>query len=251
MKIYTLGTSHGDATVTRFNSSTLYAIKDNLYLVDCGEPVTALMIRKGFDFNKLKAVFITHMHADHAGGLICLIKHLIKHCKKEEKIKIFFPEDGIPSLLLGWLKALHLTVDSDRIGFDLIKPGEFYNDGILSASGILTRHMDYLDVNIPSYALDIKAEGKRVLHTGDLKGDFSDFPSITLNEEFDACLCEATHYKMEKAVELLMKAKLKRMIFIHIKQMYHFKEGETLLFDECNRLPYSFFIAHDGDEFNI
>ena len=68
MKITTLGTSHGDATYCRFNSSTLYESAGNLYLIDCGEPADALLIRANKETWKLKAIFITHMHVDHMKG---------------------------------------------------------------------------------------------------------------------------------------------------------------------------------------
>ena len=65
MKIITLGTSHGDPTVTRFNSSTLFQIGTADYLVDAGAPVNALLIRRNIPLSALRAVFITHQHEDH------------------------------------------------------------------------------------------------------------------------------------------------------------------------------------------
>ena len=47
MKIITLGTSHGDSTVSRFNSSTLYETDGVLYLVDASAPTEALIKRCG------------------------------------------------------------------------------------------------------------------------------------------------------------------------------------------------------------
>ena len=63
MQITTLGTSHGDHTYCRFNSSTLFETGGRSYLVDSGEPVNGLMIRAGKPFAALRAVVVTHMHA--------------------------------------------------------------------------------------------------------------------------------------------------------------------------------------------
>lgn len=90
MRITTLGTSHGDHTYCRFNSSTLVEISQSLYLIDAGAPANALMIRAEKDFHKLKAIFMTHMHEDHAGGLEGIIKSLLKRPQADQHTHIFY-----------------------------------------------------------------------------------------------------------------------------------------------------------------
>ena len=55
-----LGTSHGDPSLTRFCSSTLYSLGGTKILLDAGEPVSALLIRNGVRPADLDAVFLTH-----------------------------------------------------------------------------------------------------------------------------------------------------------------------------------------------
>ena len=81
MRITTLGTSHGDHTYCRFNSSTLFESGNRLYLFEAGAPANGLLVRAGKDVCSIKAVFITHMHEDHAGGLPGLIKSLLKYAQ--------------------------------------------------------------------------------------------------------------------------------------------------------------------------
>lgn len=253
MKIYTLGTSHGDATYCRFNSSTVYETADgSLYLLDAGTPVEALMTRKGLKIQRLRAVFITHMHDDHVSGITNIIKSAVKYpAGREHGLAVFLPEAEALPPLRGWLDALHLKYDH-LVTFGTVSDGVLYADNNLRITAIRTRH---LTVNgVPSsfaYLLEFHREDISILHTGDLRGDFSDFPKIALEKPLTACLCEATHYKPTDAAPVLAKAKLGRLIFIHIHNPWHGPEGEAALLSHYKSLPYPVDIAHDGDEFEL
>ena len=63
MKITFLGTSHGVPSPTRYCSATLLEVEDRAYLIDAGAPVADLLIRRGVPFEKLRAVFTTHIQS--------------------------------------------------------------------------------------------------------------------------------------------------------------------------------------------
>jgi len=249
MLITTLGTSHGNHTYCRFNSSTLFEIGERSYLVDAGEPVNGLMIRAKKSFDNLKAVFITHIHEDHIGGLPDLIKALLKYPKDERHSDIYLPEAAAIPGLEGWLKAMRLRWPSPMITLNVTKPGRIFDDGTLNATAIGTRHIKHSEFAV-SFAYQLEAEGKRVIYTGDLSGDFSDFPQIAQREPCDLCICEMTHFPPEKALPVLMKSPIRRLIFNHIHDPWH-GEGEEKLKQIFAPLPYPFEIAHDGDVFEL
>ncbi len=249
MLITTLGTSHGDHTYCRFNSSTLFEIGEASYLVDAGQPVNGLMIRAGKPFGPLAAVFITHMHEDHVGGVPNLIKALIKYPNDAQRTRIFLPEEAAIAPLEGWLHAMHLKWPSPMASLDVATEGPFYDDGVLRVSGVRTFQLP--DPDWASYAYVLEAEGKRVICTGDLRADFSDFPKVARDEPCDLCICEITHYQPETELPVLKQCPIKRMVFNHVHNPWHGEEGEAALREKFAELPFPWEIAHDGDVFEV
>ena len=264
MNIHTLGTAHGNSTFSRFNSSTLYEAQDGtLYLIDAGAPVEALIRRKGFEIKDLREVFVTHMHDDHAGGLTGLMKQVIKYPNgREIPFTIHLPEETAIDALKCWFHAVHENADHPFFEYRTTDDGLVYEDDNIKVSAIRTAHLrtkGRTEGDPCSFAYDLyfKKENMRVLHTGDLTAQFTDYPAIAMEEHFDLCLCEATHYKPEVAHDYFMKSKFDRLLFIHIadrwhnvvEDRWHVKRGERDLLESCKDFPYPVAIAHDGDTF--
>ncbi len=249
MIITTLGTSHGNPTYCRYNSATLLETEGNSYLIDVGEPAVASMIRHGKNLDSLKAVFISHMHNDHVNGLPSLIKMLRKYPKEGKHTTTFLPEARYDALG-AWLNATNVGWPLPMITAEVTRPGWIYNDGTVQVAAEGTRHLAHFqDPNLPgSYAYVFHAEGKRIVHTGDLSGDFSDFPKAAMDEPCDACICEITHFSPKIAMPVLMESPIKKLILNHVHDPWH-GEGEKDLETILSALPYKWHIANDGDQF--
>ncbi len=204
MRITTIGTSHGDATYCRYNTSTLIEAGDRMYLIDAGAPVEAQLVRMGKDFGKLHAIFLTHMHLDHVGGLPGTVKMLKKYPNPGLVTKIYFPQEDLIAPFQGWLNAT-APADADNIDYCVTDAGHIFDDGVISVDAIPTRHAEYC--NQRSFSFVIRAEGKTVLFTGDLRFDFVDYPKIALERHFDLAFCEATHYNPDEAAPILARSK--------------------------------------------
>lgn len=238
-KIITLGTSHGDPTLERFNSSTLLECNGKRYLLDAGAPAAALLIRRGIAIQDLQGIFLTHMHEDHFGGLSGLLKHIVKY-PPASPVPVFLPEDRA-DVFLALLAASHRPASEKHVQFHVIRPGKIFDDGNISMEAVRTDHAANEKGTFPSYAFSIHRQGAgHYLHTGDLRSDFADFPAAYCTPE-TTCVCELTHYPWHCAEPVLKNIRLKKLIFAHIGNQWRSDTG----FD----LPYPAVIANDGDEF--
>ena len=89
-KVIIFGCGAATPTLQHHPSAQVVNLHDKLFLVDCGEG-TQLQFRKyGFGFQKISAVFISHLHGDHYLGLIGLMSsmHLLG---RKQKLKVFGP----------------------------------------------------------------------------------------------------------------------------------------------------------------
>jgi ribonuclease Z len=89
-KVIIFGCGAATPTLQHHPSAQVVNLHDKLFLVDCGEG-TQLQFRKyGFGFQKISAIFISHLHGDHYLGLVGLMSsmHLLG---RKQKLKIFGP----------------------------------------------------------------------------------------------------------------------------------------------------------------
>ena len=183
MKITFLGTSHGVPSAERFCSSTMIEIGEAVYLIDGGAPTGDLLIRNGISYDRIKAVFTTHIHGDHTLGMLGMLSLSNWKFRTSSYVTYMATEEGIEAFK-RIIEVTDSPLDESRLTMKLTTPGTFYDDGLLKVTAVPTRHMEA--VGKPTYALILEAEGKRVVFTGDLHhGDAADFPQIAKEESSD------------------------------------------------------------------
>ncbi|MBQ9500947.1 MAG: TIM barrel protein [Lentisphaeria bacterium] len=248
VKLITLGTSHGDPGLRRFNSALLLRTSGGDYLFEAGAPVNALMIRKGIPFAGLKAVFASHTHEDHIGGLPGLIKSLVKRPEPGQHTDLFLPEKSCTDGVLAFMAAVHRPWPEELLTFSEIAPGPIFEDGNLRVTAYPTDHAVEGEHHYPSWAFLAEADGVRIVFTGDLSRDLHDFPVAAFDKPA-VCVMECQHYDPECAVPIFRELPITRFIGVHISAYWDGHAGK--LFKAVGRPRFPFELAEDGMEFDL
>jgi ribonuclease Z len=114
MKFTFLGTSAGTPTKKR-NVSALAFEMDNekgWYLFDCGEATQHQILKTNYSLNRLKTVFITHLHGDHIYGLFGVITSRMLN-KSTEPLTIYGPK-GLREIITA-----AVDVSFEHLGYEL------------------------------------------------------------------------------------------------------------------------------------
>ena len=245
IKFHTLGTSHGAAEYGRSCSVNILEVNGRYYVFDCGGNIETKMKDLDMPMSNIKAVFISHMHEDHAGSLSAIGKHFTVYNSSEEKVKIMMPEaEGIRALR-AWMLALHLNEQKlERLEFEEIYEAEIYRDEFVAVSAIATRHIK--SGRFPSYAFVVEAEGKKILYTGDLASDFSDYPKVLYTEDFDLVVSELVHFNPEANLGDIKRTRTKKLVFTHIS----LEKAQTIR-EVAHTFPFEVTVAEENDSFAL
>lgn len=90
MKITILGSSSATPTHDRHPSSQILTTHDSHYLIDCGEGTLFRLNVFKIKKNRIRAIFISHLHGDHFYGLIGLLTTMSMQ-ERTEKLTIVSP----------------------------------------------------------------------------------------------------------------------------------------------------------------
>ena len=134
IKIKVLGSASGVPTKKRFCESVVISVKNGLYLLDCGEPCSSLLVRKGIPYNEIKAVFISHMDPDHSSGIFMLIQ-LLQLRGRKLPLKLFVPEEA--NAKMAWKKKPNGYTMEAAIPFNEILLKEAKKEGHKTMKGIV------------------------------------------------------------------------------------------------------------------
>ncbi len=174
MKLLFLGAGSGLGTdLTNFQSNMLLLTDSGKkLLIDCGTDIRFSLTKAKYVPHEIDAVFASHLHADHIGGLEWFALQR-KFVSPNGQPQLIVHEDLVELLwnrsLSGGLKTLEnqdATLD-DYFSVHTVADSQIYEWEGLQLTLIKTVHVHSNGKLMPSYGIDIFSQGKHFFITAD------------------------------------------------------------------------------------
>jgi ribonuclease BN (tRNA processing enzyme) len=249
-----LGTGPGTVAAGRFQSSILFEVGGKRVLLDAGEPCSAQLLDLGFRLPNLDAIWITHAHADHIGGLPLLIQASWLHGRSRP-----LPL-GVPQHLAGplraWLDTILLSSDVTRYPVEIFswQSGKALVMETVEVKPFSTTHLDGFrkltgNNQVESFLFEIRAEGRRLVYSGDL-GAPGDLNQV-LKDPLDLLICELSHFTPEELAGELRGVRIGTLCLTHVSTEFDERRGEIQMLIEREPGIDSVYLPNDGERIDF
>lgn len=217
VKIHFLGTCSGTEPIAGMHHCSLvFEINGAYYWFDAGESCAYTAHTSGMDIMKTEALFVSHPHIDHIGGLpnlfSCmnkLIKHYGKKLQNDNSLEVFFPD---PELLdavamIATLKGrMHFNLNSHPL-----RDGLIFEDKNIRVSAHHNCHISTTALN--SFSFLIEAEGKKIVFSGDVRSPYE--LDTLIGAGVDVLIMETGHHKVIDVCEYAAARGVEKLYFNH------------------------------------
>ena len=227
------GVGDGTASAGRNHSAYLYSFGGVSVLVDCGEPISRSFKASGLSYDLIDHIFVSHMHADHVGGLFMLLQGFWLEQRKKE-LHLHLPAASIQPLR-QMLQAAFLFDEllPFRLSFSPLANAEPVVAQTVRVTPFFTTHLQTLRKTFQAkypgdyaaYCFLLEAEGRRIGHSADL-GSPRDLEPL-LAQPLDLLVCEIAHFQPEELFGYLRGREIKHIAFTHVARYYWERLEET------------------------
>ena len=216
------GVGDGWPCADRNHAAFLYRFGRNSILIDCGEPVDRCLKASGLSYNSIDSLFISHLHADHFGGLFMLMQGFWLEGRRRD-LPVYMPG--------GAIKPLKRMLDTAflfdellkfRLQLSGLKTGKTVNVGQVRITPFPTTHLDGLRASFQkkhrsdfsAYSFLLESGRYRVGHSADI-GSLKDL-DLLLRKPLDLLVCELAHFAPEDLFLYLRNREIRRVVFVHV-----------------------------------
>ncbi len=165
MQLKVIGCGDAFGSGGRLQTCFHVASEGKNFLIDCG--VTALigLGRQGIDPNEVSAIFISHLHGDHYGGLVWWMLHAEHVANRTAPLTVVGPK-GLEERFSRTADLLFPGALAKGCRFDL--DWQTYSSDALVVDGVKTSVVEVSHpCGAPPYAMRLEVDGKTVSFSGD------------------------------------------------------------------------------------
>ncbi len=228
------------------------------YWFDAGENCAHYAHLSGIDVMNTRALFVSHTHIDHIGGMANLFhtmfKMIVSYKKSfiDDKLKVFIPSEDI----LECVKKLAFNSRSiwipehayNFVEYNPMQDGLLFEDENVKITIVHNGHL-YEDGSEGwhSFSYLIEAEGKKIVFSGDVKSS-NELDSL-IGDGCDLLLHETGHHKVKDVIAYAVEKNVKSLRFVHHGReiIEHTEECKALLEEASKKYGIPMEIAFDLD----
>jgi ribonuclease BN (tRNA processing enzyme) len=221
MKLTVLGSGSTVPHPTRSSSGYWLETAGGTLLLDCSAAVPLRMAQEGLDWPNLDAIWISHFHMDHCGGLAPLLagtKHAPSMRQRAKPLRIFGPR-GLKGLVTRFSDVNNYRLLEQPFPVEIIEIDEREKFDILPGVAAVAYKTPHTG---ESHAIHLRGDGEKTLvYSADTGFDET---LATLARRVDLFVLECTfvrdkpvkkHLELAEAIFLIRKASPKRAMLTH------------------------------------
>lgn len=220
MKLVVLGSGTSEPHPARSSSGYWLETEKGTILLDCSASSVHRMAQEKLDWANLDAIWISHFHLDHIGGLAPFLfgaKYAFATYERRKPLKIFAPQ-GLREILKKFSEANDYKLLEQPFPLEITEVAPFDQFEILegvNAACISVPH------TAESLAIHIRENDKTLVYSGD-SGFTMALGDIARNADLFLCECSfiekspvETHLTLPEAMHLARYAKPKKIVLTH------------------------------------
>ena len=189
MKLTVIGSSDAFGSGGRLQTCFHVTHPGGQFLIDCGATSLIGLARQGIDPNGISAIFISHLHGDHFGGLVWWLIHAVHVAKRTGPLIITGPV-GIEARFKTAAEALFPGSTANPPPFDM-QFVEYHDGKTLEIGGVrVTPFLVSHPSGAPPYALRLEVAGKVLAFSGDTEW-VENLVQASMGSDLFICECSA------------------------------------------------------------
>lgn len=198
-------------------------------LVDCGASAPLAIKRAGKSIRDIDAIFITHFHGDHFGGLPFILTELAYIVRDTDHIIDIVGPEGVEDRVMQVQEAMY--AGSSEFILPIVQFHEYKHIGSWLNCEIQTFPMNHSELS-KAQAIRLASGGHVFAYSGD--GEWSD-SLVKLSDNSDLMIIECYDYEKQTPGHLNYQTIMKNRHLLKCRQLYLTHPGPEMI-DKTDRL---------------